>query len=77
MKSLYITIIIIILLCEIYLRYFDNTKNINEEIKNTDMMIIPEPWDKIKKKPNYNSIEQKLKYDYVQFCKTIRFLLFF
>ena len=54
MKSLYITIIIIILLCEIYLRYFDNTKNINEEIKNTDMMIIPEPWDKIKKKPNYN-----------------------
>ena len=32
-----------------------------------------------KKKPNYNCIEQKLKYDfgYVQFCKTIRFLLFF
>ena len=54
MKSLYITIIIIILLCEIYLRYFDNTKNINDKIKNTDMMIIPEPWDKIKKKTNYN-----------------------
>ena len=60
MKSLYITIIIIILLCEIYLRYFDNTKNIkeeiknNEKIKNTDIKIIPEPWDKIKNKTNYN-----------------------
>ena len=57
MKILYVTIIIIIVLCEIYLRYFNN---INDTFDNNETLQgvkdINEPWDKIKK----NSLTSRL-----------------
>ena len=63
MKILYVTIIIIIVLCEIYLRYFNN---INDTFDNNETLQgvkdINEPWDKIKKKSKYNVYYIKLNY---------------